>query len=209
MESQFLSQLDLGRIEFNLGLVSDSLEETIEWVEKSRDHRGAALHQDPHHGLARRDFIISSDALARNYLQVPEKLPRAQEVISEGVREARNALAAAPDNLEFRSQLTACLQTAGIVEHELGRHESAEDFFHDADSHIQTLLEKDRVRFRGAVSTWLAERSEFRVLRNQSADAEKDRQLSLQLIDELLPTLLEGDPVREIALATRQKLLAK
>jgi serine/threonine protein kinase len=185
-DDKFIPQLDLARIEFNLSLVADSPEETIEWLEKSRDHRRELVVQVPNHVLARRDFIVSSEALARLYSRLPAKRQFASVAISEGIVEARIAVASDANNLEFAKLLSMSLQAAGVVAISLDRNEEAETYFDETEALNATLLEKDRTRFRQDVLSWLEERAEIFPDRKQTPQLLREQGLARELKGEIL-----------------------
>jgi tetratricopeptide (TPR) repeat protein len=208
-ENKFDAQLDLARMKFNLGTVADSLDEKVQWMEKSLQLRRKLVQQNPWHALARRDLVLTSKWLARSYRKIPEKKELALDVISEGIEKARSALKTEPDNLEFQHLLSNCLCTAGAIAYDLDRNDEAEGYFIELDPLISTMLARDRTRFRIDISDWLAERVELRVNHGQLAAAAHDRKLAIELIDEFQPTLPEGSNFRSEVESTRRRLMGE
>ena len=184
-DDKFVSQLDLARIEFNLSHVADTLEESIDWLEASYARRRKLLNQTPKHGLARRDFVMSSEALARRYSRVPEKKTLADQVIAEGILEARIAVASDANNLEFARLLSMCLQAAGVIAYTEDRLEDAEGFFQETEPLITMILEKDRERFRPDVLNWLEERAAIGLFQKQTPESSRQQQWVLELSNQV------------------------
>lgn len=203
----FVAQLDLARIEYNLHFVADSNDEALAWLEKSCNLRRDLYRKDPSHGLARRDFILSCDGLARGYIGLLHQRPRALDIISEGIEVARLTLKTDPNHLEFQHLLTTSLHTAGVLAHKLGRYEDAERYWQESAPLVLNLLEKDRARHRLSMANLLAEKVEIKIAHDRSAEVDKDRRLAIQLLDEYLPIALKMDTLREQAEALRRRLI--